>query len=271
MSESSLVSYRRILPYKYKGTKTKNDLLLPHCMAGNLSLKTCGDVLAKNHCSVQYGIDSKGNIAQYLSESSIAIATSNYNVDKRGVSIEIANAGRENTSWHMSDKALESFVKLSVDICKRNGIKELTWLNDKSKVGRGQNIALHRYYAKKACPGDYFISKLPYLVGQINMLLNSGVTSPFYYRGVDYSPVFDPNFYNTEYPDLANVYHGDAVGLWNHFCAFGMNEARKAHKNFDPKVYRARYPDLNAVYGDNWTEYYYHYIVCGISEGRIAV
>ena len=183
--------------------------------------------------------------------------------------------GIMHTGWHMSDKALEAFINLSVDICKRNGIPMLKWRNDKKLIGQvdKQNVTVHRWFKKKACPGNYCMDKLPWIVQQVNLRLgaaNPSQTSAYTIGGVDYRPVFDPVYYNTRYPDLNAVFHGNAEHLWSHFVNFGRKEGRRASANFDPVVYRFNNPDLNSAFGDDWPKYYEHYLTFGMAEGRVG-
>ena len=46
MSNSSLVSYTQISPNKTHPRNHKIDTITIHCMAGNLSVETCGRVFA---------------------------------------------------------------------------------------------------------------------------------------------------------------------------------------------------------------------------------
>ena len=64
-----------------------------------------------------------------------------------------------------------SDIKSVLDTCKRNGIKELKWKGDKSLIGQvdKQNMTVHRWFANKACPGDYLYN----LHGQIAKEVNS--------------------------------------------------------------------------------------------------
>ena len=57
----------------------------------------------------------------------------------------------------VSDAAYRSLIALLVDICRRNGIKRLLWKGDKSLIGQvdKQNMTVHRWFAAKACPGDW--------------------------------------------------------------------------------------------------------------------
>lgn len=93
----------------------------------------------------------------------------------------------------------------------------------------------------------------------------------YVYQGVDYSPVFDPVYYNNKYNDLQKAFNGDADKLFNHFTTYGMKEARQACATFNPVVYRSKYSDLQQAYGNNWPEYYKHYCVYGVKEGRKGI
>ena len=57
-----------------------------------------------------------------------------------------------------------------VDICKRNDIKELKWKADKSLIGNVslQNMTVHRWFAKKDCPGEYIYSRLGKIAEEVN-------------------------------------------------------------------------------------------------------
>jgi len=98
--------------------------------------------------------------------------------------------------------------------------------------------------------------------------LNHLAPSGYYLNGYDYSPVFNPNYYVSRYPDLKAAFGNDANALWNHFVTFGMNEFRQASEEFDPVYYRKNNPDVEQAFGDNRPMYYFHYVACGKKEGR---
>ncbi len=180
MSNSSLVSYQRLSPNKTNGRNHRIDTITIHCMAGNLTVETCGNVFAnpKTKASSNYGIDSNGRIAMYVEERNRSWATSSSSNDNRAVTIEVANDGGA-PNWHVSDKALAALIRLVADICKRNGIKKLLWKNDKSLIGQvdKQNMTVHRWFANKACPGDYLMSKHSYIAEEVNKILGSNSSS----------------------------------------------------------------------------------------------
>ena len=180
MSNSNLVTYTKISPNKTSPRTHAIDTITIHCMAGNLSVETCGNVFAPTNrkASSNYGIGSDGRIALYVEEKDRSWCSSNSANDNRAITIEVANDGGANTGWHVSDKALQSLILLCADICKRNNIKKLIWStnkNDRINHLNGCNMTVHRDFAAKACPGEYLYNKHQYIADEVNKLL--GITS----------------------------------------------------------------------------------------------
>lgn len=90
------------------------------------------------------------------------------------------------------------------------------------------------------------------------------------YRGVDYSPVYDFDYYMEHNPDVKAAYGNNPEGAFRHFIRAGMKEGRKANLEFNIDYYQNRYLDLRNAYGDNLPEYYRHYCTGGRLEGRDA-
>jgi len=88
--------------------------------------------------------------------------------------------------------------------------------------------------------------------------------------GVDYSAVYDYNYYMTKYPDLKKAFGNNDIAALNHFVASGMAEGRQGNANFDVSSYKNAYPDLRAVFGSNLKLYYMHYLSSGKVEGRTS-
>lgn len=176
---SPLVSYVKISPNKTSPRNHKIDTITIHCMAGNLTVERCGELFANpsRQASSNYGIGSDGRIALYVDEKDRSWCSSNGANDHRAITIEVANDGGA-PDWHVSDKALASLIKLCADICKRNNIKKLMWQGDKSLIGQvdKQNMTVHRWFAAKACPGDYLYGRHSYIANEVNKLL--GATTP---------------------------------------------------------------------------------------------
>lgn len=90
------------------------------------------------------------------------------------------------------------------------------------------------------------------------------------YNGIDYSAVYDYNYYLKKHSDLAKIYTNDDIGLLAHFVNCGMSEGRQAKDSFDVSSYRNQYQDLRIAFGNNLKSYYMHYISNGKAEGRKA-
>lgn len=154
-TNSALVCYTKLSP-NHSGQRTHNiDTIAIHCMGGNCSIETCGNLFASasRKASSNYGIGSDGRIALYVEEKNRSWCTSSSAVDQRAVTIEVANNGGA-PSWPISDKAMESLINLIVDIIQRNpNITELRWQGNKSLIGKvdKQNMVVHRWTAAKAC------------------------------------------------------------------------------------------------------------------------
>lgn len=173
-TNSSLVCYTKISPNKTVNRNHGIDTISIHCMAGNLSVESCGDLFASSsrEASSNYGIGSDGRIAMYVEEKDRSWCTSNRANDMRAVTIEVANDGGA-PDWHVSDAAMKSLIKLCADICRRNGIKQLLWQSNKALIGQvdKQNMTVHRWFASKACPGNYLYNKHGYIAQEVNKLL----------------------------------------------------------------------------------------------------
>ena len=91
------------------------------------------------------------------------------------------------------------------------------------------------------------------------------------YNGIDYSLVYNFNYYINRYSDLKAIYANDDVSAIEHFVKYGMKEGRQAKASFDPQSYRNAYTDLRQVYRFDWEKYYIHYIQYGKKENRCAI
>ena len=176
MVKSSLAKVVVESPNRSSPRMSKIDTITIHCMAGNLSVESCGALFAKSSrkASSNYGIGSDGRIACYVGEEDRSWCSSNRANDNRAITIEVANDGGADTGWHVSDKAYKSLISLLVDICKRNNIAKLVWSSSKSdRVNHknGCNMTVHRDFANKSCPGDYLYSLHSKIADEVNSSL----------------------------------------------------------------------------------------------------
>ena len=174
MSNSPLVTYTKLSPNHSGRRNHVIDTISIHCMAGNASVETCGALFAdpSRKASSNYGIGSDGRIALYVDEANRSWCTSSASNDHRAITIEVANNGGA-PDWPVSDKAYAALLDLLTDICRRNGIKKLLWKGDKSLIGQvdKQNMTVHRWFAAKACPGDYLYNRHGEIAAEVNRRL----------------------------------------------------------------------------------------------------
>lgn len=167
MSNSKLVDYVKISPYKTSPRKNKIDKITIHHMAGNASIEACGNVFQSRRASSNYGIGSDGRVGMYVEEKDRSWASSSSANDNRAVTIEVANSSTGG-NWPVSDKALAKLIDLCVDICQRNGIEKLNYTGNKKG-----NLTMHCYFAATGCPGPYLKSKFQYIADEVNKRLGS--------------------------------------------------------------------------------------------------
>ena len=167
MSNSPYVEFTLISPNRNSPRNHKIDKITIHHMAGNLSIERCGEVFQERAASTNYGVGSDGRIGMYVEEKDRSWASDSRENDHRAVTMEVANDGGD-PNWHVSDKALESTIKLCVDICKRNGIPKLNFTGDATG-----NLTMHQYFTATACPGPYLKSKFQYIADEVNRRLGS--------------------------------------------------------------------------------------------------
>lgn len=186
MSNSTLVTYTNITKNKTSPRKHKIDAIIIHCIVGQWTAKQGCDYFATTDrdCSANYVVGKDGSIGLSVDEKDRAWTSggslkvngiSGADWDHRAVTIEVAS---ETTHpYAVTDKALAALIDLCTDICKRNGIKQLLWQGDKSLVGKitKQNMAVHRWFANKACPGDYLYNLHGQIAAEVNARL--GVAS----------------------------------------------------------------------------------------------
>ena len=169
------------------GKAYKIDTLTPHVWVGHPKTKAihASPFQKSKQCSCNYGIMDDGSSYVCVDEANRSWCSSNRYNDVRAITFEIASDTTD--PYKITDAALEALIKLSIDICKRNGIKNMTWIPDKDKalayqknLPEGEGVwTLHRWFtSKKSCPGPYVISKMEYINDQVNKGLGVEETKP---------------------------------------------------------------------------------------------
>lgn len=181
MSNSPLISYTKISPNKSSPRNHKIDTVTIHCVVGQCSVETLGNVFAptSRQASSNYGIGYDGRIGMYVEEKDRSWCSSNAANDNRAITIEVASDTKE--PYAVNAKAYAALIDLLVDICKRNGIKELVWSTNKAdRVNHknGCNMTVHRDYANKSCPGTYLYERHAQIASEVNKRLGSTNIKP---------------------------------------------------------------------------------------------
>ncbi len=172
MSNSPLVSYTKISPFKDTLRNHKIDTITIHCVVGQCNVEPLGELFQTKAASSNYGIGRDGRIAMYVEEKDRSYCSSSAANDNRAITIECASDTRE--PFAVNDKVYAALIDLLVDICTRNGIPKLLWRADKSLIGQvdKQNMTVHRWFhSGKSCPGTYLYERMGKIADDVNKRL----------------------------------------------------------------------------------------------------
>lgn len=178
MSNSPLVTYTRITKNRTSPRNHAIDTITIHCIVGQWTAKQGCDYFATTdrECSANYIVGKDGSIGLSVEEKDRSWCSSSGSNDHRAITIEVAS----DTShpYAVTDAAFAALLDLVEDICRRNGIKKLLWKADKSLIGKvdQQNMTVHRWFANKACPGDYLYNRHGEIAAEVNRRLSGGVS-----------------------------------------------------------------------------------------------
>lgn len=164
MSNSSLVSYTKISPNRNSPREQPITKITIHHMAGVGSVESFGEIVAKpeRQMSANYAIGNDGRIGLYCPESDRSWCSSSKWNDHRAITIEVSNNVNKEP-WSISDAAYNSLIKLCVDICKRNGIKELKFTGDQNG-----SLTYHYMFAATGCPGTWIKNHTQDICNKVN-------------------------------------------------------------------------------------------------------
>lgn len=158
------------------GSNPKIDTITIHCVVGQCSVETLGNVFAptSRQASSNYGVGVDGRIGMYVEEKDRSWCSSSGANDHRAITIEVASDTKH--PYAVNGKAFAALIDLVTDICQRNGIKKLVWSTNKAdRVNHrnGCNMTVHRDYANKSCPGDYLYNRHGQIADEVNKRLGS--------------------------------------------------------------------------------------------------
>lgn len=186
-TNSPLATIKLISPNKTVNRNHVIDTITIHCFVGQVTAKRGCEVFqpTSKKASCNYVVGKDGDIGLCVEEKDRSWCTggtmkvngiSGSSNDYQAVTIEVASDTKH--PYAITDKAMTALIELCADICRRNGIKALLWKGDKSLVGQPakQNMTVHRWFAAKACPGDYIYERLPEIAAKVNARLGVSPT-----------------------------------------------------------------------------------------------
>ena len=206
MSNSALVSYKKISPNRTPGRKYKITRITPHCVVGKLSVESLGAIFASSSrdASSNYGIGADGRVGMYCEEKDRSWCSSSSDNDNRAVTIECASALKH--PYKFDNVVFEKLIDLCVDICKRNGKKKLLWLGSEAKTKAYKCaddemlLSAHRWFSATECPGDWMYSRMDNLADAVTKRLSGSFVVKFKMKmnvragaGTKYKKVQDKN------------------------------------------------------------------------------
>ena len=194
-SNSPLATVRMISPNRTPNRNHAIDTITIHCFVGQVTAKRGCEVFqpSSKGASCNYVVGYDGSIGLCVEEKDRSWCTGGYDKngnpirvngvsgksnDYQAVTIEVASDAKH--PYAITEKAMAALIELCTDICRRNGIKKLLWSGDKNLVGNPakQNLTVHRWFANKACPGDYIYQRLGDIAAKVNAKLGATGAAP---------------------------------------------------------------------------------------------
>lgn len=201
-TNSPLVAYTKLSP-NHSGQRTHDiDTITPHCFVGQVTPERGCEVFQptsrKASCNYVLGYDGRtGLCVEEKNRSWCSGGELNVNGftgsmnDQRAITIECAS---DNTApYALTDTAYAALIVLCADICKRYGKKKLLWIPDKVQAvayepaADEMKLTVHRWFARKSCPGDWLMERMSDLATKVTALLEGSqnvtpVTPKYLYR-----------------------------------------------------------------------------------------
>lgn len=182
-TNSSLATVKLLSPNKNSPRNKPLDLITIHCFVGQVTAKRGCEVFqsTSKNASCNYVVGLDGGIGLCVEEKDRSWCTSSAANDNRAVTIEVASDTAH--PYAVTAKAYVALLDLVTDICRRNGKRKLLWLGDKAKTlaykpaADEMLLTVHRWYAAKACPGEYLFSRQAAIAEEVTKRLGD-VSAP---------------------------------------------------------------------------------------------
>lgn len=244
-TNSPLVTYTLLSPNYSNPRKGKIDIITIHCFVGQVTAKRGCQAFQSSgkNASCNYVVGYDGSIGLCVPEKYRSWCSGGkYTVngmtgkdnDHRAITIEVACEPVH--PYAVTDAAYKALIRLVADIAQRNGMGKLKWQGNKFLVGKPevQNMTAHRWFAAKACPGQWLYDRM----GEIAQKAN------------------DINYPEQQEEDQADMNKKDIEKLVNERVRVALQEERKRNyfTTLDdvPECYRetlSRLMDLGAMKG----------------------
>lgn len=157
------------------------DTVTIHCYVGQASADSMANWLCspEAEASANYAIAYDGTIVGILPEERRSWCSSSPENDHRAITIECASDDFD--PYRIRPAVYNALIKLLVDICERYPtIGKLRWRADPTITDRAvQNMTAHRWFAPKACPGDYLYSRFGNIASEVNKIIDSKRKRPY--------------------------------------------------------------------------------------------
>lgn len=176
MSNSPYVSYTKISPHRNSPRNHAIDRISIHCVVGQVTMQSLGEIFQTKEASSNYGVDRDGHVGMYVEEKDRSWCSDSPENDHRAVTIETASDVSE--PYRVNDAAYQTLLNLCTDICKRNGKKKLLWFGSKEKTlaytpkADEMVLTVHRWFnAGKSCPGTYLYERQGAIAAEVTRRL----------------------------------------------------------------------------------------------------
>lgn len=182
-TNSPLVTYTKISSNKTSPRNKSIDRITIHCIVGQWTAKQGCDYFASTtrQASCNYVVGKDGSIGLCVEEKDRSWCSSSSVNDHRAVTIETASDTTH--PYAVTDSAYNALLDLCTDICRRNGKTKLTWFADKDKTlnytpeSTEMVMTVHRWFANKACPGDYLYNLHDEIANEVTTRLSGDETT----------------------------------------------------------------------------------------------
>ena len=202
-TNSPLVNVTKLSPNNSGKRTHAIDRITPHCVVGLWTVDTFGNYFNNPQvkASCNYGIAKDGKVALVVEEDKRSWCSSSNENDQRAITIECAS--EKIAPYAFPDATYNKLIELCADICKRNGKNTLLWIADKNTAlnynpkPNEMLLTVHRWFAQKACPGDWLMTRMNDLATKVTNILKGFSTTT--------TPVVEQSQSKSEFPYIVQV------------------------------------------------------------------